>query len=436
MAFRRTLALMLLVLGFVALVCVSVAIYAVLSPSPVVIHLEPPPADQADARASQAERDYEQIKTKLDYAEKQSSHIQSTVAALVTIAAIYAIALGLAAYINLKQTLETGKEELHRLAEYRESIRAQFPALGEMDNALVSILSRSLAVLRIRTADWRKTLFAGLDETEKQEVALAEFTAGAFDFFSLDKVATYGQQVSEIYHRLGRFYGSRSVLAAHGPQSTADLCRSILYFKKALAYTAAAGSQKSGILADLGLMSLEKSYPASLNEEQKKMHRAEAEHWFSDSLAERDQQPVALLALAWIERRDKSIQAAIDRLTRLINTADAADAESRRFVRKAHFNRACYICLEHQTGGHLDGQWLSRAVDDLRNARTLVEAEDWDEWLEQLASNLREDLAPIETQAADAVQELKTRPVHPPNTDEHKSLLRAVGDAIKTWWRE
>ena len=391
MTFDRSVFTILLALVIVAAMLFAVGLNALRTPLLQVNEARPPAQntvtnENLDQRLRAAEQKYEEIRVKLEYAEKQSDRIQRLVAALVSVASILAAALGVTAYYNLKQTLENGKEELARMKEFRETVRAQFPALENMDHALASILTSSLAVLNLRTEDWRKKLFTGLDDTQKQRVALAEIQAGSFDFFSLRKVSAYSKQASEVYQRLGRFYGSKYSVARHKKWALGDLHRSIVYFETALTYAEESTPRRAEIRSDLGYMRLEVSYlqPDAL---QQKALRQDAKRRFDESLTDRADLPSALLGLAWIEKRDDSPRQAEKTLDKLIESADVADPESVRFLHKAYFNRACYRAIQErdQPPGTHD---LSKVLTDLKSAKALLaelpEEDYWKEWIEDL----------------------------------------------------
>ncbi len=418
MALQKLILVLLVLFGIVTLTCLAAAVYAWISQPPQTIRVTPPasPAtiDQVDSRVRKIEQDYEHLRLKLDYAEKQSDLMQHTIAALVWIAAIYAAALGLTAYFNLKQVVEAGKDELNRLADYREMIRAQFPALGEMDSALASILALSSRVLDVRTVDWRSKLFDRLDTDPmaKQRIALAEFAVGAFGFFSLDKVVSYSRQASQVYHHLGRVYGSKYVTDREQGREPleADRCRSILYFETALTFCHEVAARRAQIKADLGLMYLERSFSLQ-QEEQCKRQREIAEQHFRNSLEDESNQPSALLAIAWIEKRDHTVREAIQTLTELIKGADPDDEESRRFARKAYFNRACYVCLENAAASQ-GTNWFHSPLADLSAAKALVPEEEWNDWLKDLDQDTKAggDLAILFEKVPEELTALKRSP--------------------------
>jgi TolA-binding protein len=97
MAFQKPILIVLVLVGMVTVICLAVAVYAWISQPPLTIWVAPPasPAtiDQVDSRVRKIEQDYQQLRLKLDYAEKQLDRMQRTIAALVSIAAIYAAAL-------------------------------------------------------------------------------------------------------------------------------------------------------------------------------------------------------------------------------------------------------------------------------------------------------------------------------------------------------
>ena len=354
----------------------------------------------------------ERQKMQLDYAEKQSDRIQRTVGVLVSIGAVFAAALGLTAYFNLKQILESGKDELARLKDFRvdeterltkfredeqnrltkfhEAILSQYPVLGEMDKSLSSILENSRIVLSIRTVDWRQKVYSGLDHRAKQQVALAELKVATFDFFSLKKVPSYCMQAREVYHSLGRFYGSKYCVAkSAGQNSLEDLWRSILYFNTALGFADEAKDRRSVIHADLGLMHLERSYLLDDHDLDKQKIRLQAESAFIQSINDSESQPAALGGLAWLQSRgqDKrtAIQVAIETLSTLISKNPSPNHETQRFVRKAHFNRACYRCELVSYGDYS----YDDVESDLEEAKkySLADEEVWTDFLKDLQIN-------------------------------------------------
>jgi hypothetical protein len=148
-------------------------------------------------------------------------------------------------------------------------------------------------------------------------------------------------------------------------------------------------------------------------------------------LEDESSQPSALLALAWIEKRDHTVRAAIQTLTKLIKGADPGDEESRRFVRKAYFNRACYVCLENAAAPQ-GINWLHSPLADLRAAKALVPEEEWENWLKDLDRDTQAggDLAILMEKVPEALSELKKK-----TSPDGASIMqhRNVPNPILSW---
>ena len=176
----------------------------------------------------------EALKEKLEAYDKRADELERLLTLLLGLSTIYAIALGLSAYQQLKDSTDkleklTDKAE-EKIQGFADKVVTKFPLFADMDIAIGMImdhLMRSLPVIDWSDADYRK-----LKDQEKQEILFYEKTVASFEYFDLRRTPNVRETTSEIYHGLGNFYGLKYV--SEGKKHTDDRERSRFYLERAI----------------------------------------------------------------------------------------------------------------------------------------------------------------------------------------------------------
>ena len=196
-----------------------------------------PAAQSASGSAtlpSNVENDYRALWTRLSYAEKDVSQMHDILALTMILSAFFGVAVGFNAYLNLKQAqedLNTIHTTVDSAQQTAKDIAQKFPSIEKMDTALEKLVEEvgRGSDFRIKV-DWINGYYGttALPDQEAQSILLSEMTIAGFRFFDLSR---YEVKVTEIYHGLAVFYGSRynhRRKVAHDPE---DYQRALRYFE-------------------------------------------------------------------------------------------------------------------------------------------------------------------------------------------------------------
>ena len=189
----------------------------------------------------------EAIKEKLEAYDKRADELEKLLELLLGVSTIYAIALGLSAYQQLKDSADK-LEELSKdaqkkidqlpgelasirksasddIEEFAEKVQAKFPLFADMDTEIRKIMDRLMQLLPV--IDWSDENYRTLNAQLKEEILFYEKTVAALECFDLRATRHIQQTVSEIYHGLGNFYGLRYASVNKKSRDSADKLKSL-----------------------------------------------------------------------------------------------------------------------------------------------------------------------------------------------------------------
>lgn len=330
----------------------------------------------------------EALKEKLDAYDKRADELEKLISLLLGLSTIYAIALGLSAYQQLKDSadkLENLTKEarskidklpkdldgikakaqhvMERVADkadkdmedFERRVRDRYPMFADMDQAIRSIMNRLMYLLPV--IDPASIKFKAIISQVKEEIFFYEKTVAALECFNLRAVPGLVQTASEIYHGLGNFYGLKYKDEAKSDDETKPDAstkeRSRFYLMRAISYD----DQNTGALNDLAFFALSIEGNPDL---------ALARKYLEESLAIDADQQRAAYDLAWIEQDEKNFPAAEDLLSKALEMKKWQRGPARN-LGSIRYNRAC--ARARQAQAELDPiqreNWANKALADL-----------------------------------------------------------------------
>jgi tetratricopeptide (TPR) repeat protein len=244
---RHYLSSVMLILASLIFSCVVVFVVAVGRDLWIEIHT---PIGLSLQNAPFSPNQREQItEAKIQSYDKRAEDLEKLISFLIGLSVFYTLALGVASYLGLQQTLQQAQgtadkmEALRSEAEQKvaksiasaaekateivHEIRDEFPLFGYMDVSIRRITSDVLRLLPF--IGWSDQLYGKLTEQQRQEILFYEKTVAGLEFFDLRSIR---KDVSKIYDGLGNFYALKFQHEAPGNMRE-DLERCRFYLDRA-----------------------------------------------------------------------------------------------------------------------------------------------------------------------------------------------------------
>ncbi len=349
------------------------------------------------------ETQYEVLDARTGAASEESKGTFQLLTLLVTLSSLYALALGLNSYFSLKQILDNAEKDSKRatdqvekaieksetqLQDFRDAIRSRYPELANLQRSLQDLIEQTSSALEPKE-DWKKTIYPNLSPAKRQQVLIAEARLSGLEVFRLGDLQTYSRDVRDIYHALGRFYGSK--YAAEGTRP--DWHRARIYFDIALGIAREVKEASSaGVFSDAGSHFLQPvigkvplaavSEPADPDLDDLPRLRDRAEALFRSSLQLDPLDARALYNLAWIENKKGDARKALELAKRLIAITAWRSGDREWFLGWALYNCACYRAKAFPE----NKEELRTALADLEKSKSEMRPEDIGQWKRSFAS--------------------------------------------------
>jgi hypothetical protein len=326
------------------------------------------------------------LEEKLSAYAKRADDVHTLMGFILGLSALYGLALGVSSYLGVQHAVkqaegsaddaeESAKEAKEVKSKADDALKdlnnalkdAREKAINEAREAVNEVRSQYLLIGRVDVAindmilklnrllplfDDSEAVLARLSLEDRQSIYFYERAVASLELFDLKYTA---RQASEIFDRLGRFYGLKYVQEKKRPGGTPnldDLERSRFYLNRAL--------QKDGAntcaLNDRAFLAVEGDTPADMNLARQLLTKSlEADH---------DQQrPYYNLSI--IEHGDAKYHEAETHLTRALDLSRwEVEALPKRKV-NLYYNRACARCRLASAEPQLRSTHLDGAITDL-----------------------------------------------------------------------
>ncbi len=332
-----------------------------------------------------AKEEDEVLKIKLDAYEKRAQDIEKLTTLLTGLSVLYALALGVTAYIGLQNSLQQAKavgDELETLrakavkqldeaeskaTEVVHQIRDEFPLFGYVDANLRRITRDFLRIMPFK--GWSDSIYANLKPQTTEEILYYEKTAASLEFFDLRSIRS---EVSRIYEGLGVFYALKCQhQRKHLQQDSAlELGRSKFYLDRATK----ADPENFAAWNDCAWVALVLDIPPIL---------VQARQFSLASLKIADKQQRAEYNLSVAEHLSGNFSLAEEHLTRALTIKNWEEAEYVGRIHNLYYNRACARCRLSQTPsadpkGRSVDTLVDESLEDLMDAFGPEQREHWD----------------------------------------------------------
>jgi len=345
-----------------------------------------PAPDLRDVEKSTITKDRDDLlSVKIDAYNKRAEDLERLTAFLTGLSALYALALGVASYIGLQNSLQQAKaigDELNALREKAvqqldeaaskatevvHQIRDEFPLFGYVDANLRRITKDFLRVMPFK--GWSEEIYSNLKPQATEEILYYEKTAASLEFFDLRSLRT---EVSRIYEGLGVFYAlkcqhQRKVSRQDSPL---ELGRSKFYLDRATT----ADPENFSAWNDRAWVALVLDEPPSL---------AHAQQFSQASLKINDQQQRAHYNLSVSEHLTGNFGLAEEQLSRALGLEKWEEGKYIGRIHNLYYNRACARGRLSQKPvndpkGRTSEALLDEALEDLVDAFGPEQPEHWD----------------------------------------------------------
>ena len=313
----------------------------------------------------------EALSEKLDLYDKRAEELDKLLALLLGLSTIYAIALSLSAYQQLKDSADKledlrkeAQDKINQLPGEIANIKAtarddlndfalrmqsKYPLFADMDIAIRGIMDRLMHLLPV--LDWSDEDYRCLPPQVKQEILFYEKTVAAFEYYDLERIPKVRLTASEIYHGLGNFYGLRFVLESHLEE---DKERSRFYLDRAIFYN----PENVGALNDRGFLAMNLDKPPDF---------AKARKTFTESLAADPGQQRARYNLAYVEHVEKGNYARSKQLlSEALEKKAWQNGSPARHRASILYNRACAYARLGESDVSQKQNYFDKALADLK----------------------------------------------------------------------
>jgi hypothetical protein len=384
------------------------------------VHRAPTGASTADA-----------VKEKLDAYSERADELEKLLSLLLGVSTIYAIALGLSAYQQLKDSTDKlealsskAEDEIRQLPGKLEGLRkdaqteiqkqiadaakelanlkqeaenrirllredaqkeidefvvkveTKFPLFADMDISILAIVDQLIRLLPVMdSSEWNHQEYQTLIRERGQEIAFYEKTVAALIYFDLQRASPIRRTVSEIYHGLGNFYGLKYYW--EGKQVN-DKERARFYLERAIQHDAA----NSGALNDRGYLATYLDEPPD---------RTKAKALFSKSLEVDPEQQRARYNLAFLEHDEGNYRRSVELLGEALEMKRWQARTPARNRNSILYNQACaYARLNELPQAMANVEVVFPAGPDYT-------ADEWKELVTQFKNDIKpnEDLYPL-----------------------------------------
>jgi tetratricopeptide (TPR) repeat protein len=311
------------------------------------------------------------LKDRLDLYAKRADDLERLLSLLVTVSTVYAIALGINAYAQVKESatkIKDLEDSLTREADTtKNEVLRLFPLFDGIEYQMIKTMSELLELLP--RLDIAQKKFDDLKPEEKQAVMYYEKSISATELFNM---RSFKDQRSGIFHVLGNFYA----LKYEKDKKDADsLQRSLYYFRKAI---------------DVDPKSVEalndRGYVALVIYETKNL--TEALRYFSESLAADHEQQRARYNIAWIHKHQGNYAESVRLITEALSKIKWQKAPDKARIADLHYNRACSRA-RLEAGKPVANRDFNAVLDDLEKVLKNDSA-DWG----NLLNDFRDDTQP------------------------------------------
>ena len=313
-----------------------------------------------------------ELKDKLEAYDKRADDLEKLLTLLLGVSTIYAIALGLSAYQQLKDSadkLEVLRQDAQSkidqlpgeidsikqsagkdIDEFVLKVQSKFPLFADMDIAIREIMDRLMHLLPV--IDWSDEDYEGLNPQLREEILFYEKTVAAFEYFDLRRVRHLRETASEIYHGLGNFYGLR--YGREGKQE-ADKERSRFYLDRAIRYN----TRNTGALNDRGFLAANLDVPPDY---------VKAREVFTKSFESDGEQQRARYDLAYVEHSEGNYRRAEALLSEALKKKRWQGKLAARHRPSMLYNRACAYARIGESGSETAQKqvWFEKAMADLK----------------------------------------------------------------------
>jgi tetratricopeptide (TPR) repeat protein len=282
------------------------------------------------------------LEKRADDLDKRADDVEKMLTLLLGLSTVYALALGFAAYAQLKDSTsnieklsKSAEEKVNKLPQDIDDLflrtQARIPMLANMNDRIHDFMQDLIQQLPIMdpNLDWTKDkYYRALSDEDKEKIFFWEKTAAVFACFDLR--GRDRQNVSEIYHGFGNFYGLRYLFHddGSGAKDGKQRDRARLYLDLAVRYD----PQNSGALNDRGYLALELEDVSD---------REKAKKFFKASLEFDPEQQRARYDLALIAHREKDYASAVALLTEAMGKQHWQGNIAARYRSSLLYNRAC-----------------------------------------------------------------------------------------------
>lgn len=301
--------------------------------------------------------------------EKRAEDVERMLTLLLGLSTVYALALGFAAYAQLKDSTsnieklsKSAEEKVDKLPKDIDELflrtQARIPMLANMNDRIHDFMQDLIQQLPIMdpNLDWTKDkYYRALSDEDKEKIFFWEKTAAVFACFDLR--GRDRQNVSEIYHGFGNFYGLRYLFHddGKGAKDGKQRDRARLYLDLAVRYD----PQNSGALNDRGYLALELEQVSDT---------VKAKWCFEESLKFDPEQQRARYDLALIEHREKDYASAVALLAEAMKKRHWQGKIAARYRSSLLYNQACaYAKLGNtKTEKEQKKKNFDNAIEDLK----------------------------------------------------------------------
>lgn len=358
-------------------------------------------SSQAQAPAGNSSDAKEQVlSVKVDAYEKQADEIEKLISLFTGLSVLYALALGVGAYIGVQQNLQQAqavsseiKDLRDKAVDQQEKLHDEFPLFGYVDTNLRRITKRLVEILPFK--GFSDQIYANLKRQPRriQEILYYEKTAASLEFFELSSIRV---EVSQIYQGLGDFYALKS----QDEKTPEDKNRGSFYLEQATLVNC----DNYAAWNDRAWVALVLENPPNY---------AAARQFSEASLRINTNQQRALYNLAICEHVDGHFSKVEELTSHALELDKWQEAENPARVHNLYYNRACgRCCLSKHPGDdpkHRSPATLVRkALDDIQAALSPQQLEHWDlqDWKDVVSDFEGGDLLLLKQQHPREVQEL------------------------------
>jgi tetratricopeptide (TPR) repeat protein len=266
-----------------------------------------------------------ELKERLELYSKRADDIERLLSLLIAISTLYALALGLNAFAQLKDSstkIEKLTDSIRDNAEKtKEEILEIFPLFEGIDTQITATMNDLLNLLPL--IDINQKSYDKLLPKEKEAVRYYEKSIAATELFN---VRSFKEKRSGIFHGLGNFYALKYVGEGRINDETLDRCT--FYLEKAIALD----PNNVGALNDRGYVALRICKAENFDEALK---------FFELSRRVDQDQQRPLYNMAWIYHMRGDFLTSIKLASEALDKAKWQISKNKTRLSDIHYHRAC-----------------------------------------------------------------------------------------------